>query len=119
MKIKAAVVDKVNDPFIIKDDVELTDMQNNGLQVKIVASSICHSDERKGDAGFNLPAILGHDSSGIVEKVGNNVHNFEVGDHTIMSFYSCAECDNCLKGIPTQCRKYAASNLFGTRPDGR
>lgn len=120
MKIKAAVVDKVNDPFVIKDDVELADMTDDGLQVKVVASGICHSDEalRKGDAAFSFPVVLGHEGSGIVEKVGKNVTNFKPGDHIIMSFYSCGECDNCLKGKPTQCRKYAASNLSGTRPDG-
>lgn len=120
MKIKAAVVDKVNDPFVIKDDVELADLEDDGLQVKVVASGICHSDEalRKGDAAFSFPVILGHEGSGIVEKVGKNVKNFKPGDHIIMSFYSCGECDNCLKGKPTQCRNYAKSNLSGTRPDG-
>ena len=31
MKIKAAVVDKVNDPFVIKDDIELAEMKATDL----------------------------------------------------------------------------------------
>lgn len=103
MKIKAAVVDKVNDPFVIKDDIELAEMKATDLQIKMVATGICHSDEaiRRGDASLGYPVILGHEGSGIVEKVGSEVTNFEVGDHVILSFYADGTCDNCLKGMPT------------------
>ncbi len=52
MKIKAAVVEKQNDPFVIKDDIELAPMGPDDIQVHMVASGICHSDEalRIGDA---------------------------------------------------------------------
>lgn len=33
MKIKAAVVDKVNDPFVIKDDIDLAEMTPTDLQM--------------------------------------------------------------------------------------
>ncbi|RDG26349.1 NAD(P)-dependent alcohol dehydrogenase [Lactiplantibacillus plantarum] len=119
MKIKAAVVDKVNNPFVIKDDIELAEMKATDLQIKMVATGICHSDEaiRRGDASLGYPVILGHEGSGIVEKVGSEVTNFEVGDHVILSFYADGTCDNCLKGMPTKCRNYADYNLSGTRPD--
>ncbi|KGH90645.1 NAD(P)-dependent alcohol dehydrogenase [Oenococcus oeni] len=120
MKIKAAVIPKVGDKFEIKDDVELADMNDDELQVKVVASGICHSDEalRKGDAGWTFPTILGHEGAGIVEKVGPRVSQFKPGDHVVMSFYSDGTCVNCLKGIPTQCLDYAKYNLSGTKPDG-
>lgn len=113
MKIKAAVVDKVNDPFVIKDDIELAEMKATDLQIKMVATGICHSDEaiRRGDASLGYPVILGHEGSGIVENVGSEVTNFEVGDHVILSFYADGTCDNCLKGMPTKCRNYADYNL--------
>ena len=52
MKIKAAVVEKKGDPFVIKDDIELHDVGPTDVQVHMVASGICHSDEaiREGDA---------------------------------------------------------------------
>lgn len=120
MKIKAAVVKEVGAPFEIKDDVELHDVGPTDLQIHMVASGICHSDEaiRRGDASLGYPVILGHEGSGIVEKVGSEVKNFKPGDHVILSFYSDGTCDNCLKGVPTQCRSYAKYNLSGVRADG-
>ncbi|MFT8408086.1 NAD(P)-dependent alcohol dehydrogenase [Liquorilactobacillus satsumensis] len=120
MKISAAVVEKIGDPFVIKDDIELAKLGVTDLQIKMVASGICHSDEsiRKGDASLGYPVILGHEGSGIVEQVGAQVTDFAVGDHVILSFYSDGTCDNCLRGIPTQCRNYAKYNLSGVRADG-
>lgn len=120
MKIKAAVVEQKGAPFKIKDDIELADMQPDDLQIHMVASGICHSDEalRAGVAEIGYPIILGHEGSGIVEKVGSHVQNFKPGDHVVLSFYACGNCANCLRGIPTQCLHYGENNLSGVRPDG-
>jgi len=120
MKIKAAVVETQGAPFVIKDNIELAPLHPDDVQVHMVASGICHSDEalRKGDAVIAYPIVLGHEGSGIIEKVGSNVQNLKVGDHVVLSFYACGICDNCLKGIPTQCLNYADNNLSGVRPDG-
>lgn len=120
MKIKAAVVEKKGDPFVIKDDIELHDVGSTDVQVHMVASGICHSDEaiRKGDASLVYPVILGHEGAGIIEKVGSEVPNLKPGDHVVMAFYADGLCDKCLQGIPTQCRNYAKYNLSGTRFDG-
>ena len=120
MKISAAVVNKKGDPFAIKDNIELHKVGPTDLQIHMVASGICHSDEaiRKGDASVGYPAIIGHEGSGIVEKIGTEVKGFNIGDHVVLSFYADGTCDNCLKGIPTQCRNYADYNLSGVRADG-
>lgn len=120
MNIRAAVVEQKDAPFVIHDDIELADMQPDDIQVHMVASGICHSDEalRVGDAVIDYPIILGHEGSGIVEKVGAHVQNFKPGDHVVLSFYACGNCENCLKGIPTRCLHYGANNLSGVRPDG-
>lgn len=120
MKIKAAVVQEKNDPFEIRNDIELAELHPDDVQVHMVASGICHSDEalRVGDAVIDYPIVLGHEGSGIIEKVGSNVQNLKVGDHVVLSFYACGVCDNCLKGEPTKCLNYAKNNLSGVRPDG-
>jgi aryl-alcohol dehydrogenase len=120
VKVTAAVVAEKNAPFFIKDDVELAPLQSDDLQIHIVATGICHSDEaiRKGDAVIGYPIVLGHEGSGIVEKVGPEVKNFQPGDHVVLSFYGCGSCINCLQGKPTQCLNYVANNLSGVRPDG-
>lgn len=120
MKITAAVVEKKGDPFVIKHDIDLHSVGPTDVQVHMVATGICHSDEaiRKGDASLGYPVILGHEGAGIIEKVGSEVQNLKVGDHVVMAFYADGLCDKCLQGIPTQCRNYAKYNLSGTRFDG-
>lgn len=81
---------KKGDPFVIKDDIELHDIGPTDVQVHMVASGICHSDEaiRKGDASLGYPVILGHEGAGIIEKVGSEVQNLKPGDHVVMAFYA-------------------------------
>ncbi|NIF59289.1 NADP-dependent oxidoreductase [Enterobacter sp. Ap-916] len=54
------------------------------LLIKVVATSVNPVDiqTRRGDysADINLPACLGVDISGVVEKVGSDVTNFKIGD---------------------------------------
>lgn len=119
MKIKAAVVKEVGAPFEIKDDVELHDVGPTDLQIHMVASGICHSDEaiRRGMHPLAIRLFW-------VTKVQELSKRSEAkskllpGDHVILSFYSDGTCDNCLKGVPTQCRSYAKYNLSGVRADG-
>lgn len=120
MKIKAAVVTDVGQEFEIREDIELHGVGPTDLQIHMVASGICHSDEaiRQGVASLGYPVILGHEGAGIVEAVGSEVKDFKIGDHVILSFYSDGTCDNCLRGIPTRCRRYSDYNLSGVRADG-
>ena len=86
MKITAAVVEEKGGPFVLKDDIELAEMGPTDLQVRIVATGICHSDEaiRKGDASLGYPVILGHEGSGIVEKLAHKSVIFQL---VIMLYY--------------------------------
>ena len=101
MRVKAAVVSEKGADFEVKDDVELAEMQPDDIQVKVVATGICHSDEalRKGDAEIGYPIILGHEGSGIVEKVGSHVQNFVTGDHVVLWFYACGNSEISFKGV--------------------
>jgi alcohol dehydrogenase len=75
--------------------------------VKILKTTICGTDLHimKGD----LPAvtdgrIIGHEGVGIIEEVGNSVHNFKKGDHILIScITSCGRCEYCKKGMYSHC----------------
>lgn len=75
MKFKAAVVKEVGAPFEIKDDVELHDVGPTDLQIHMVASGICHSDEaiRRGMHPLAIRLFWVTKVRGIVEKVGSEV----------------------------------------------
>jgi aryl-alcohol dehydrogenase len=119
MKIKAAIVREKSGPFVI-EEVELDEPREDEVLVRIVGSGICHTDLMARDQHLQvpLPAVFGHEGSGIVENVGSKVEKVAPGDHVVLSFLSCGVCPSCLRGRPTHCSIYFNCNLGGSRIDG-
>ncbi|NUF32155.1 NAD(P)-dependent alcohol dehydrogenase [Acinetobacter oleivorans] len=119
MKIRAAVVKSVNEPYEI-ETLELAEPLDDEVQVKIVASGICHSDDavRLGHAAYEFPGVLGHEGAGIVEKVGKNIKNFKVGDHVVLAYAYCKQCNHCMHGLPAACTDWMTLNWGKHRDDG-
>ncbi|WP_094602998.1 Aryl-alcohol dehydrogenase [Sporomusa silvacetica DSM 10669] len=118
MKVNAAVTYQKG-TFTL-DEVELDDVKSNEVLVKIVACGVCHTDvvARDQDYPFPLPGILGHEGSGIVEKVGENVRDLKKGDHVVLSYAVCGHCDNCLTAHPGGCEHMDDLNFQGKLEDG-
>ncbi len=119
MKIKAAVVRKKGGPFRI-EEVELDEPREDEVLVRIAGTGLCHTDLAARDQNFPtpLPAVLGHEGSGVVERVGGNVRSVSPGDHVVLSYLSCGTCPLCRKGRVTLCLKTWDYNFAGLRPDG-
>ncbi|MCC2029674.1 NAD(P)-dependent alcohol dehydrogenase [Microbacterium sp. YMB-B2] len=119
MKVKAAVATEVKQPLTIQD-IELDEPRANEVQVRMVASGVCHTDAvlRDGWIPTTMPIVLGHEGSGIIEKVGAAVTHLAPGDHVVLSVNSCGVCSACLSGHPAYCANLYASNFAGSRPDG-
>jgi len=119
LKGKAAVLLNANENYKV-EEVEIDELREDEVLVKIVASGICHSDEvvRNGDSPNPMPVILGHEGSGIVEKVGSHVKNIKPGDHVVLSFGYCGTCPSCLTGVAASCDEWLHLNLADQRDDG-
>lgn len=119
MKIKAAVTWGVGAPFTM-EEVELAAPKDDEILVKIAACGVCHTDEAAQTQAIPvpLPAVLGHEGSGIVEAVGRNVKEFKPGDAVAMSFGFCGTCDNCRSAHQHACENFNAINFGGVMPDG-
>ncbi|KAF7662022.1 hypothetical protein LDENG_00248170 [Lucifuga dentata] len=108
IKCKAAVAWVPDKPVVI-EEVEVAPPQANEVRIKIVATSLCHSDlyflfEEKNEAYF--PVVLGHEAAGIVESVGPGVTEFQPGDKVIPAFVSqCRECRFCKNPNSNHCAK--------------
>ncbi|EIV99437.1 galactitol-1-phosphate 5-dehydrogenase [Thermoanaerobacter siderophilus] len=79
---------------------------NNDVIIKVKAAGICGSDLSKyGRTGPHKQGeIMGHEFSGIVHEIGENVKNLKVGDHvTVCPVLPCFKCDYCLQGKFSQC----------------
>jgi aryl-alcohol dehydrogenase len=119
-RTKAAIVNAAGAPFVL-EDVDLDEPRPHEVLVRLVAVGMCHTDlsAQAGHLPFPLPGVLGHEGAGIVEEVGVEVTDVEVGDHVLASFNSCGECPDCHTGRPAYCRQFHPRNLFGgSRPDG-
>ncbi|XP_069029125.1 alcohol dehydrogenase 1-like [Embiotoca jacksoni] len=106
IKCKAAVAWEPDKP-VVMEEIEVAPPQANEVRIKIVATSVCHSDlyhlfESMNKDGF--PTVLGHEAAGIVESVGPGVTEFQPGDKVIPLFLSqCKECSLCKNPKTNQC----------------
>jgi aryl-alcohol dehydrogenase len=118
VKITAAVAREGKDDFSI-ETVELDDPRADEILVKVVGVGLCHTDMvAKTGAIGGLPIVLGHEGSGIVEKVGAGISKVKPGDRVAISFRSCGECRRCKSGDPAYCLSMPMLNYIGMRPDG-
>ena len=105
--MKAAVLHEVNQPLEIQE-VQISKPGPREVLVRTVAAGICHSDLhfQNGSYPYPLPAILGHESAGIVEEVGSSVNYVKKGDHVITCLSAfCGHCEYCLTGHMSLCQE--------------
>lgn len=102
------------------EEVRLDDPRHDEVVVRIVAVGICHTDlaVRDGHIPLPLPAILGHEGAGIVERVGSSVTSVVPGDHVVISYGSCGACGSCDRDRPFECDSFVPCNVGGGRLDG-
>jgi aryl-alcohol dehydrogenase len=119
MKIKAAIVYKPDDPYVI-EDVDLAEPKAGEVLVKVVASGVCHTDYLLSHGKMRPlhPVVLGHEGSGVIVRVGDQVSGFAPGDRVCMSFSYCNECHACITGRPYQCEQNGRLNFGGRAYDG-
>ena len=113
--MKAAVLFEVNKPLVI-EDVSVPNPGPREVLIRTRVAGLCHSDLHfmEGLYPHPLPAVLGHESAGVVEKVGSDVTYVKPGDHvvTCLSVF-CGTCDNCTTGRTVLCTDTTVKMLPG------
>jgi S-(hydroxymethyl)mycothiol dehydrogenase len=74
--------------------------------VRVKACGVCHTDlhYREGAINDDFPFLLGHEVSGVIEKVGEGVDNVAPGDFVIVAWRApCGRCRSCRRGRPWYC----------------
>jgi aryl-alcohol dehydrogenase len=107
MKIKAAL--ETGDGSFRITDVDLEAPRDDEILVAVAGCGICHTDAAMRGAGF----LLGHETSGVVARVGQAVRGLARGDPVALSYTSCGECPACRDGRAYAC--YYLDTFF----DGR
>ena len=94
-------------------DIRLEDVPDPRIQeptdaiVRLTASAICGTDLhmiRGTFTGMEEGTILGHEGVGVVEELGADVRNLNVGDRVVIpSTIGCGYCSYCRAGYYAQC----------------
>ena len=103
--MKATVLREVGKPLQIAD-VQINKPGPHEVLIRTMAAGVCHSDLHfvEGSYPHPPPAVLGHESAGIVEAVGSEVRTVKPGDHVITCLSAfCGHCEHCLTGHMSLC----------------
>lgn len=90
------------------DELRLDDPEPREVVVAVSHVGLCHSDLHylDGRLSLELPAVLGHEAAGVVERVGSAVTGLRPGDRVVASLVpSCGQCSNCESGRPSICSR--------------
>jgi L-iditol 2-dehydrogenase len=93
--------------------IEKPTIQSGEISVRMHACGVCGSDLEKIYGQYSQPSMrLGHEPSGIISQVGENVKNFKKDDRVFVHHHvPCYSCHFCLHGNETMCQKYSETNL--------
>jgi len=87
--------------------------------VRTAATAVCHTDlsiYTGAHPGVRYPVVMGHESTGVVEAIGEGVTGLRPGQHVIVNpVISCGRCDCCLRGATHLCRN---AGMFGREIEG-
>ena len=103
--MKAAVIWESGKPMTI-ENVTIGKPDRREVLIRTSFAGVCHSDLHFADGTYAYPKpyVPGHESSGIVEAVGEDVTHVKKGDHvvTCLSVF-CGCCPQCVTGRPNLC----------------
>ncbi len=74
--------------------------------VDIITCGVCHTDlhYKQGGISDDFPFLLGHEATGVVNAVGDDVTEVAPGDKVILNWRAvCGQCRACQRGEPQYC----------------
>ena len=105
-------------------DVPDPEIGPDEVLIRVKSCGICGSDVHGYDGSTGRrrpPVIMGHEASGIIERIGESVKGWQPGDRvTFDSTIYCNECESCRRGYVNLCsnRKVVGVSCEDYRQDG-
>jgi S-(hydroxymethyl)mycothiol dehydrogenase len=115
------VVAKAKGEPVTVETIVVPDPGPGEALVRVQACGVCHTDlhYREGAINDEYPFLLGHEAAGVVEAVGDDVHNVAPGDFVVIAWRApCGTCRSCLRGRPWYCFDSANAAQKMTLTDG-
>lgn len=121
MKTRAAVAWEAGQQLEI-EEIELATPKSGEVLIRNIATGVCHTDAftlSGEDPEGIFPAVLGHEGGSIVEEIGPDVVEINVGDHVIPLYTpECGKCTFCISGKTNLCQSIRITQGQGLMPDG-
>jgi len=102
---RAAIIDGPGKAPVVRS-INLANLRNDEVLVRTVVTGICHTDVAWADGQLfdSFPVVLGHESAGVVERVGASVSRVNRGDRVAIALtHHCGHCRYCETGRPVLC----------------
>lgn len=106
---------------VVVEEVPVPEIGPGELLVKVHSCGICHTDLKKVE--YDLlppPRIYGHETAGVVVRVGAGVTKFKEGDRVVAFHHiPCGKCFYCARRLYAQCAVYKKVGITaGFEPAG-
>src|ERR671920_1443868 len=104
-QVKAVVARSKGAPVSV-ETINVPDPGAGEALVQVQACGVCHTDLHYREGGINddFPFLLGHEASGVVESVGDDVTSVAPGDFVVLNWRAvCGDCRACDRGEPWYC----------------
>ncbi|MBN1160786.1 MAG: alcohol dehydrogenase catalytic domain-containing protein [Dehalococcoidales bacterium] len=105
--MKAAICYEINKPLVIEDGVTVAPPGRGQVKVRVAFTAVCHSDLHflTGEILSPLPGLAGHETSGYIDEVGEDVTGLKEGDTVVVGTVTsgCGRCYYCTIGKPHNC----------------
>jgi L-iditol 2-dehydrogenase len=90
------------------DQIGIPEIGDGEILIRVEACGVCHTDLKKIE--YNLlppPRIFGHETAGVVARVGPDVAQYKPGDRVVVFHHiPCGKCFYCLRKLYAQCPVY-------------
>ena len=90
------------------EDIPVPEPAPGQIRIKVLACGVCHTDLHtvEGDLPLpKLPLVPGHEVVGVVDKLGEGVTRFSLGDKAgaVWLYRTCGQCKFCRSGRENLC----------------
>lgn len=96
----------------VLEDIPQPKLKLGDILVEMKACGLCGTDIEKMHGRYTASQpVLGHEASGVIADVGDNVESLKIGDRVFPHHHvPCYKCHFCRRGSETMCLHYRASN---------